>query len=168
MQRIKKVTALTPKDVNRMAIDKNNIEVLQQIAIKNQLSPNLYSPNSVYHKENKSILNHPFYQNLPNKQQENMPYLLKNASNLSPPNDAKTNGLSMQPVARERQKISAPHTQKHASNRYGDLYKNTRNEEESFQTISSVSLNNEISGATDVQVEDFFDPNHRKGKGCPN
>lgn len=151
-----------------MATEKNHIEVLQQIAMKNNLSPNIYSPNNVYHKENKSILNHPFYQNLPNKQQENIPYMIKNSNNLSPPNETKTKGFSMQPAVRERQKISEPHTQKHASNRYGDLYKNSRNEEESFQTISSVSLNNEISGATDVHVEDFFDPNHRKGKGCPN
>ncbi len=41
LRRIKKIAMLSPKDVNAMANDKNSIEVLQQIAIENQLSPNV-------------------------------------------------------------------------------------------------------------------------------
>lgn len=39
-----------------------------------------------------------------------------------------------------------------------------QNDENSFQSLSSVGILNDKSGATDMQIEDFFDPQQNKGK----
>ena len=118
-----------------MATDGNQLEVLQNIAINNQLSPNIYSSNNTSHKENQAILNHPFYQNLPKNKKE---------------------------ILKERKIVP---DQKGVSNRYVNHNRSRKDngQDNSFHTISSVSLQNEVSAATDMQYEDFFDTNQRKG-----
>jgi hypothetical protein len=173
LNRIKKIAWLSPNDVNRLANDKSNIEVLQQIALNNQLSPGIYSSLSMHSKENKSALNHPIYQSLKIRQQENIPSVCsKDSSNTTYQKHSaqlisKENGV-FQPTAKllEERNISRGNW-RGASNRYRNEMRLNR-EQESFQTISSVSATNEMSAATDVRLEDFFDPNHAQNKGCYN
>lgn len=145
-----------------MSNDGSSIEVLQQIAVNNQLSPSIYSPST--HQENKALMNHPFYQNL-SRQHENMPYSYKqNESGLSNQQVANKTYQAM-PVYRENTE-KENYIRKPESNRYGQAPVSVKNQAESFQSISTVSMNNEISGATDMQLDDFFDQRHKKGKGC--
>lgn len=145
-----------------MSGDGSCIEVLQQIAVNNQLSPSIYSPST--QQESKALINHPFYQNL-SRQQENMPYSYKqNESGLSNQQLANKTYQAM-PVFRET-KGKENYTRRPESNRYGQAPATAKNQAESFQSISTVSMNNEISGATDMQLDDFFDQRHKKGKGC--
>ena len=149
LRRIKKIAMLSPKDVNAMANDKNSIEVLQQIAIENQLSPNVWSPSSRLTKENKSILNHPFYQNLPQKQQENFTYFAKSnsekASNIKSDNKENSREFLFKDSSKLIDNTSGTRQPKLASKRYYNRLDNWNNDD-SFQSYSSISGNNEESG----------------------
>lgn len=151
LRRIKKVAGLSPTDINKMATNNNYIEVLQNIAMNNQLSHALYSTEHLNHKENKAILNHPFYQNLPNK---------KNDVRSTKNKDSAQNKIYMpQPILRVKTNVSDKNG---ASRRYMNECQN-RQDQESLQSISSVSIGNEISAATDMQLDDFFDPSQKLG-----
>lgn len=151
LRRIKKVAGLAPTDISKMATNNNYIEVLQNIAMNNQLSPALYSTEHLNHKENKAILNHPFYQNLPSKKVD-----VRSTKN----RDSAQNKIYMpQPILREKTNASDKNG---ASRRYMNEYQN-KQDQESLQSISSVSIGNEVSAATDMLLDDFFDPN-LKGK----
>lgn len=154
LRRIKKVAALSPNDVTRMANNNNYIEVLQNIAMNNQLSPTLYSSEHALHKENKTILNHPFYQNLPSNKLDVMSTKKRNST--------QNKGYLAQPILREKSNISPTK----ASKRYEHDYENNKQDHDSLHSISSVSNTNEISGASDIQLDDFFDPSQKKGNSC--
>lgn len=61
---MKKISQFTPSDVTRIAEDRNPIDVLKEIAVDHQLTPNVWSPNTIEKQQKKAILSHPFYQNL--------------------------------------------------------------------------------------------------------
>lgn len=153
LDRVKKVAKLEPKDINQMAGDRGKIEVLQQIAVNNQLSPSIYSPSGGYQKENDARLMHPFYQNLHVKEQENIPYVLGSNKDTSPSMFDPSSKRSPPTVIQKQ-----PRTAKaqYGANRYGGSRKN---DQESFQSLSSVSMNQEISNTTDIKVEDFWPKN---------
>jgi len=162
LKNIKKIAYLSPNDIKRMAYNGNAIEVLQQIAINNQLSPAIYSPANGYQKENKAILNHPFYKNIAQKQQEGIPQINKtwNSNMVSPPTKQSSN--ENRRANYKQQIFRSNERQEPGLLRYKNSEQNQ--EEQSFQSLSSVSLNNEISGATDMQLEDFFELNCKRSK----
>ena len=122
-----------------MAGDNDPIGVLQQIALNHQLTPNVHSPSNTYQKEKNNILNHPFYRNMAQ---------MNNArpNNEKSPPTKQSNFQSKKKDSIEAEKI-------YTNQRY-----QKQSKEHSFQSLSSVSVNNEISAATDMQIEDFFDP----------
>jgi len=161
LKRIKKVACLSPKDVNRMANDKNNIEVLQQIAVNNNLSPSIYSNTSMNSKDSKTILNHPFYQKLKNKQQES-----NTCGHEDKENAIVQSKKYMPQTVLGMRNGSEPQIMREAMNRFGAIQGGRRNiEQESFQTISSVSINNEVSAATDMHMDEFFEHRQDAAKG---
>ena len=147
LRRIKKIAMLSPQEVSSMANDKNSIEVLQQIAIENQLSPNVWSPSNRYSKDSKTILSHPFYQNLPQKQQENFPYFVKSNSDLSSNKKRENKENTNELIFRERSNIddcwANSRQPKIVSRRYNNKLENGI--DDSFHSMSSQGANNEES-----------------------
>lgn len=144
LKRIKKIAMLSPQEVSSMA-NENSIEVLQQIAIENQLSPNVWSPSNRNAKDSKAILSHPFYQNLPQKHQDNFPYFVKSSSDLSSNKKSGNKENANDLVFKERLNIvdsfSNSRQPKIVSKRY-----NTRHEngiDDSFQSLSSQGCHND-------------------------
>lgn len=138
--KLNKIAWLSPKDVNMMANDKSSIEVLQQIAMNHNLSPNDTSSLNPYSKENSGVLIHPLYPSLSQK-------LITNKENLK--------------SAIEKSKDQEGSRKLHEANSQRFKPSHKSQNQDSFQSISSVSLKYEESGTTDIQLEDFFDSRRR-------
>ena len=142
-----------------MAPDNDPVGILQQIALNNQLIPNMHSPPNKYQKENNDIMNHPFYRNMAQMNNARSNYdksLLENRFH----NQNQYNKDQKSPPTKQSnfqsKKDSIPIEKGFISKQYQN--NENKKDEHSFQSLSSVSVNNEVSAATDMQIEDFFDP----------
>lgn len=133
LRSIKKITGLTPQDVKQMAGDQNPIEVLQQIAINHQLTPTMYATSNGYQKENRAILNHPFYKNMSLKCQENVTQFLTGGNLKS---NSKTRSS----------KLAENKTQKYR-------YAKNENQDQSLYSLSSIGNNNEICPQKETRIK---------------
>lgn len=120
LRKMKSISHYKPQDIVQISGEENPIEVLKEIAVSNRLSPQMQSESNYEKKENKTVLNHPFYQNLSISQKENLENIETQA-------------------------------ERKAAERY-------EKEQNSFNSLSSVSVHNEVSAATDMQYEELFDP----------
>lgn len=72
LRNIQKVAKLKPNEVKSIAPEGSALEILRQIAINHQISPQNYSSSSGFQKENQGIMSHPFYKNINQRQQDSI------------------------------------------------------------------------------------------------